>query len=56
MGFQEIATFAVGGLALAWLAWRWLRRRRAGGNGCGCGERECPATRQMVEKIEKHVR
>lgn len=49
---QEIATYVVVALAVAWLASRWLRRRTSG--NC-CGEPECPAARGMVEKIKRHV-
>jgi len=47
---QEIATFLLGGLALAYLAYRHLRKRASG--NC-CGEAECPAAKGMVEKIER---
>lgn len=47
---QEIATFLLGALALGYLVYR--RRRRRASKNC-CGEPNCPATKGMVERIER---
>jgi len=46
---QEIAAFVVVGLAVAYLAARRLRKKASG--NC-CGEKECPAARGMLDKIQ----
>lgn len=51
MSTQRIVTFAVGALALGYLVLRQLRKRAAG--NC-CGEKKCPATENLVEKIKSH--
>ena len=50
MSAQEVLAFGLGALALAYLAWRGLRRRASG--NC-CGEPECPAAKQMVERVKR---
>ncbi len=47
---QEIAVFVVGAIALGYLVMRYARKRATG--NC-CGEKECPAAREMVDKIER---
>jgi hypothetical protein len=46
---QEVIAAALGVAALAYLVVRW-RRRRATGN-C-CGEPECPAAKQVVDRLD----
>ena len=48
---QEIAAFIVVGLALAYLCVRYLRKKASG--NC-CGEKECPASQGVVDKINAH--
>lgn len=50
---QEIGAITLVALAVAYLAWRYLSRRAAG--NC-CGEKECPAAREMVEKFQRGTR
>ena len=50
MNWQEIVAFGLGAAALTYLAWRWFRRRATG--NC-CGEPECPAAKQMVERVKR---
>jgi hypothetical protein len=52
MQVQEIATYAIVGAAVGFLAVRYLRRRATG--NC-CGEKECPAARDMARKIADHA-
>ncbi len=47
---QEIATILIVVAAALWLGVRW-RRRRASGN-C-CGEKECPAAKQTLRRLER---
>ena len=42
--------FAIGGLTVTYLLWRYLRKRASG--NC-CGEKECPAAEQMVDKFQR---
>ena len=44
---QEIGALLVLAIALGYLLVRTLKRR---GNNC-CGEKECPAAKQMVERM-----
>jgi hypothetical protein len=44
---QELGAALVLAAALGYLAWRAVKRR---GNNC-CGEKECPAAKQMVERL-----
>jgi len=53
MTTQELVAFGIGALALGFLLLRKLRRR-AGGN-C-CGEKQCPASGNIVDKIKSHSR
>jgi hypothetical protein len=46
---QEIAAFLLVGAAAAYLAARWWRRRRSA--NC-CGEKECPAAKATLRKLE----
>ena len=50
---QDIGAFALVALAVAYLAWRYLSHRA---NGNCCGEKECPAAREMVEKFQRETR
>jgi hypothetical protein len=49
---QESFAFLLLAAAVGYLAWRFLRRRGAG--NC-CGEKECPAAREMARKLERHL-
>jgi hypothetical protein len=49
---QDIGAFVLVGLAVAYLVWRSMRRRATG--NC-CGEKECPAAREMVDKLNRHA-
>ena len=50
MTTQEIVSFSIGALALAYLVVRRIRRRAS----CNCGEKQCPATASIVDKIKSH--
>jgi len=50
---QQIAAYALCGLAVAWLLLRYLKRRATG--NC-CGEAECPAAKQTARRIEEAAR
>jgi len=50
LAVQEVAVVVLVALAVGYLVLR-SRRRRASGN-C-CGEKECPAARGTVEKLER---
>ena len=50
---QDIGAITLVALAVAYLAWRYLSRRTSG--NC-CGEKECPAAREMVEKFQRGQR
>ena len=47
---QDYLAFILVGVAAAYLAWRYLRRR---GSGNCCGEPECPAAKNMVRNIRR---
>ncbi len=49
MSAQEWAAIGIGVLAASYLGWRALRRRLA---GTCCGERECPAAREIVKRMQ----
>ena len=51
MTTQQIVAFGIGALALGYLLWRNLRRRASG--NC-CGEKQCPASGNIVDKIKSH--
>ena len=51
MTTQEIVAFSIGALALGYMLFRYLRRRASG--NC-CGEKECPASGNIVDKIKSH--
>ena len=48
MAAQELITYAIGALALGYLGLRIVRRKLAG--NC-CGEKQCPAAKQIVQRI-----
>lgn len=50
---QQIAAYALVGLAALWLLVRYLKRSATG--NC-CGEPECPAAKATVKKIEEATR
>jgi len=47
---QDLAAVTFLAFAVTYIGWRYLRKRR-GGN-C-CGEAECPATREMIERMRR---
>lgn len=49
MTWQEPLAALLVALAAGYLLWRQRARRR---RGTCCGERECPATRRILERIE----
>ena len=51
MTTQEMIAFGLGALAFGYLLLRYLRRRASG--NC-CGEKECPASGNIVDKIKSH--
>ncbi len=51
MTTQEMVAFGIGALALGYLLLRKLRRRASG--NC-CGEKQCPASGSIVDKIKSH--
>ena len=53
MSSQEIAAAAAVAVALAYLVVRYARRRASG--NC-CGEKDCPATAGVVDKLKSHKR
>lgn len=50
MSAQEWIVAAIGAATLGYLVWRAVRRRLA--STC-CGERECPATRRVLEDLRE---
>jgi hypothetical protein len=50
---QQFGALAIVALAVAYLLWRFLAGRATG--NC-CGEKECPAAREMVEKLRRGLR
>ncbi|MHC4449572.1 MAG: hypothetical protein ACYS0E_05425 [Planctomycetota bacterium] len=50
---QDFAALTLVALAVGYLGWRYLSRRATG--NC-CGEKECPAAREMVEKLQRGTR
>ena len=50
---QEYGAYVLIALAAGYLVWRFLRRRASG--NC-CGEKECPAAREMVDRLRRHAR
>lgn len=48
MTTQEWTAIGIGALAGGYLLWRALRRRLV---GTCCGERECPAAKEIVKRI-----
>jgi len=53
VSWQELASFAILGSAVAWLLVRYLRRRASG--NC-CGEPECPAAKETARRIAESAR
>ena len=51
MSTQEIAAAVAVAAALAYLIARYCRRRASG--NC-CGEKECPATAGMLDRLKSH--
>ena len=49
MTTQEFIAYALGTVALGYLALRVVRRRLAG--NC-CGEKECPAAKEIVQRFD----
>ncbi len=50
---QQIAAYALVGLAAGWLLVRYLRRQATG--NC-CGEAECPAAKATARRIDEALR
>jgi hypothetical protein len=50
MSAQDWIAYGLGLLAVAYLAWRAWRRRRA---GTCCGEKECGAVRDVLRRLER---
>jgi hypothetical protein len=48
MSAQEWIVAAIGAVTVGYLVWRAVRRRLT--STC-CGERECPATRRVLEQM-----
>jgi len=53
MAWQEVLTYVAVGAAAGWLAVRWWKGRASG--NC-CGEKECPAAREALRRIERATR
>lgn len=53
MSVQELAAYLLGAVAAAYLLVRYLRRRASA--NC-CGEKECPASREMVENLQRKLK
>ena len=49
---QEWGALGLLALAVCFLVWRYASRRASG--NC-CGKKECPAAREMVDKINRHT-
>ena len=50
---QTIGALAILAAAVAYLTWRYLTKRATG--NC-CGEKECPAVAQMLDRIRQKAR
>ena len=50
MTMQELIAYALGATALGYLALRVIRKRLSG--NC-CGEKECPAAKQIVQRFDE---
>jgi hypothetical protein len=50
---QDVVVYLVLAAAAGYLLWRSLRRR---GSGNCCGEKECPAAKNMVRNLERAKR
>jgi len=50
MNAQEIAVLVIGLATVSYIVVRMLRRRR---RGTCCGEKECPAAKQILDRIDK---
>ena len=50
MSAQEWIVAAIGAATLGYLVWRAVQRRLA---ATCCGERECPATRRILEEMSE---
>jgi len=49
---QTIAALGLLACAIAYLAWRYATHRATG--NC-CGETECPAAAEMVDRLRRHA-
>ena len=50
---QDLAAITMLAFAVTYIGWRYLRKRASG--NC-CGESECPAAREMVDRIKRGSR
>jgi hypothetical protein len=49
---QDLVVYFVLGAAAGYLVWRMARRH---GSGNCCGEKECPAAKNMVRNLERRA-
>jgi len=47
---QDLAAITMLAVAVAYIGWRYLRRRKS---ATCCGKPECPATREMLERMKR---
>jgi hypothetical protein len=47
---QEFAAITFLAFAVTYIGWRYLRKRAS---GTCCGKAECPATREMIERMRR---
>ena len=50
MTAQEFVTYAIGALAVGFLALRYLRRRKS---ACSCGQGKCPAAAETLAELRR---